>query len=141
MVPGLEQAKYVQNKIRQAGIEDVQLFFDHGIGGGMWVMCQVMKRGGILLPKQYAQDGIKPHIMFYVKDNEGKFRLPSDQDIMDVIAIRQRAETTFAKGGDWLADQFDKQDAEKYQEGRQKLTERIKSVSKPLKAAVKKELG
>lgn len=139
MIPGLSQAKYVQSKIRQAGIEDVQLFWDNQ--AKIWVVCQVMKHGGILLPERYAQDGIRPHIMFYVKDITGGFRIPGDQDIMDVIAIRQRAETTFSKGGDWLADQFDKQDAEKYQEGRQKLTKRIHGVAKPLKKAIKEELG
>ena len=133
---GHQEAKYVQGKIRQAGIQDVQLFWDEQIK--MWVICQVQKYGGILLPDNYAQDGIKPHIMFYCKDNQGHGRLPNDQDIMDVIAIVSRAQTSFKKGGDWLANEFDAQTAEKDRKHQEKFKERIHEIAPAMKKALKK---
>lgn len=139
MVPGLSEAKYVQEKIRQAGIQDIQLFFDPQ--AKIWAVCQVQKHGGILLPDYYAQDDIRPHILFYCKNEVGAYRVPNDQDIIDVIATVQRSDVTFKQGGDWLADKLDEQDKQKYAEGRKKLTERVHSVSKPLQKAIREELG
>lgn len=138
MVSGLQEAQYVQNKIRQAGIQDVQLFWDDR--AGIWAVCQVMKRGGILLPDSYAQDGIKPHIMFYIKNKLGGYRTPNDQDVIDVIATVHQSERTFEKGGDWLADQLDEQSADKDRKHRAKLKEKVHEIAPALKKAIKKEL-
>jgi hypothetical protein len=132
---GLKEAQYVQGKIRQAGIQDVQLFFDPQIK--MWAVCQVMKHGGILLPEKYLQDGIKPHIMFYIKDNEGRARLPSEQDISDIVVIATRAQTSFKKGGDWLADRFDDQSAEKDRKHQEKFKQKIHTIAPAMKKALK----
>jgi hypothetical protein len=74
-VPGLAQAKEVQGLLRKAGIQDVQLFFDPQLR--IWAICQVMKPSGrILIPDSYQQDGIKPYILWWCKDEQSKFRPP-----------------------------------------------------------------
>lgn len=135
-IPGVTQAQYVQNKVRNLGIKDIQLFWDEQIK--IWAVCQVQAYGGILLPDSYVKDGIRPHIMWYCKDNDGKARIPSDQDIQDIIITASRAQVAFEKGGDWLADQFDKQSAEKDRKHNEKFKERIHSIAPAMKKALKK---
>lgn len=140
-VPGLQEAQYVQNKIRELGIQDVQLFFDEKVEpNGMWVMCQVMNRTNrLIIPDNYAQDNIKPYIMWYIKTNDGHFRLPNENDISDVIATRTRAEKVWEKGGDWLADHLDDQSKEKDRKHHQKLKNTVHDIAPAMKQAIRKE--
>lgn len=134
-VPGLAQANFVESKIKSLGIKDIQLFFDEQLK--MWAVCQIQHRGGILLPRQYAENGIKPHILWYCKTNEGTFRLPNENDIHDVLVTVKRAEITFAHGGNALADEFDKQSAEKDRKHNEKFKQRIHDIAPAMKKALK----
>lgn len=140
-IPGTKEAAYVQAKIEELGIQDVKLFYDAQIlPRGMWVVCQVNKVSGrILLPDNYVQEDIKPYIMWYVKSTDGRFRFPSDRDISDIIATRQRAEKIWDKGGDFLADKLDEQSKEKDEKHNQAFKQKIKDISPAMKKAIKKE--
>lgn len=136
-IPGLAQANYVEGKIRSLGIKDIQLFFDDQLK--MWAVCQVQQYGGILLPRKYAENGIRPNIMWWCKDNEGKFRLPNKNDVHDIVVVVRRAEITFAHGGEALADEFDKQSIEKDRKHQEKFHERIHAIAPAMKKAIKEK--
>lgn len=136
MIRGLKEAQYVQGKIRELGIQDIQLFYDEELQ--MWAVCQVKKHGGILLPKSYMENGIRPSIMWWVKNNDGTFRLPSDRDISDVAVTVTRAQTWFKDGN--LADEFEKQDAAREQKHKEKFKEKIHKIAPEMKKAIRKEL-
>jgi hypothetical protein len=133
--PGLAQANYVEGKIKSLGIQDIQLLFDEQLK--MWVVCQVQKRGGLLLPRTYAEGGIRPHILWYCKTLDGHFRLPNDNDIMDIVVTAQRAKTTFKHGGEALADDLDAQSAEKDRKHKQKFHDKIHRIAPQMKKALK----
>lgn len=141
MAFGVKEAQHVQGMLNKVA-PDVQLFFDDQVQPhGIWVMCQVMKRSSsLILPSSYMQDGIKPYIMWYIKDVEGRARVPNERDVMDVIATRQRAEKIWEKGGDYLADKLDEQDAEKDARHRQKLKDKVHEIAPDMKKAIRKEL-
>lgn len=139
MIRGLKEAQYVQGKIRELGIQDIQLFYDEELQ--MWAVCQVKKRGGILLPKSYMEDDIRPSIMWWVKDMNGVYRNPSDRDISDVAVTVNRSKTWFEHGGgDRLADEFEKQDAAREQKHAEKFKEKIHKIAPDMKKAIRKEL-
>lgn len=111
---GAAGARYVQGKIKQAGIKDVELFYDEQLR--MWAVCQVNKPTGQILVLREAHVDVQPQIMFWVKNAKGEYREPSDQDVRDIIIVTERAKVIWAeeeKHPGWLADQLDKQDAEK----------------------------
>lgn len=143
MIPGLKQAKYVQDKIRELGIQDIQLFFDGNIEPqGMWVMCQIQKiSSGLILPKTYNENGIKPYILWYIKDNDSRYRHPSDQDISDVVATVHRSQKSWKMGGDWMADRLDEQSNQKDLKHRENFKKKIHAIAPEMKKAVRKELG
>lgn len=138
MIYGLREAKEVESQLDRLGIRDIRLLYDPQLS--MWSVCQVFGKSGILLPQRYAQ-GLRPHLLWWVKDGMGRRRLPSQQDVSDVIAIRQRADVVFQKGGDWLADRLDEQDAERDRKHREKQRDLIHQIAKPMKKAVRKEVG
>lgn len=138
-IPGLDQAKYVEGKIRELGITDVKLFYDSMIQPqGMWVVCQVKKNTGrILLPDNYQQDDIKPMIMWYCKTADGHFRFPGEQDISDIVVIVNKAQKTWDEGGDVLADRLDAQSAEKDEKHQAAFKQKIHTIAKPMKKAIR----
>lgn len=142
MIYGVDEAKYVQGRIRELGIRDVQLFFDPQME--MWSVCQVTgKSSSLILPQKYTKD-IRPSIMFWIKDSMGRRRIPSDQDISDVIALRHRAEYVWDKekrSPGWLADQLEEADAEKDRKHREAFSDKIKAIAPDMKKAIKRELG
>lgn len=135
-MPGLAGANFVEGKIKSLGVKDIQLFFDEEIR--MWAVCQVMKRGGLLLPRTYMEEGVKPSILWWCKSNDGSFRSPNEQDIHDIVAVVTRAQTTFTHGGDALADEFERQDAEKDRKHRANFKKKIHDIAPDMKKALRK---
>lgn len=140
MVPGLQEARMVQSTIKRLGIQDVELFWDAQLH--MWGVYQVRKvNTGIVTLDNPDATRIEPLLMWWVKDNQGRYRAPGEQDINDVVATVHRAEYWFDKGGDALADALDEQDKKRREETDKKHSERIKPHVKALKKAIRKELG
>lgn len=137
-IPGLRAAKTVQDRIRAMGIQDIELFFDHQIK--MWAVCQVNKRSTVFSMESAA--AAEPLILWWVKNTaDATYREPSEQDVSDAVAIAQRAQKTWDKGGDWLADQLDAQDKKRDEAHKKKQQEMIKDITPQLKKFVRKELG
>ena len=140
MIPGIEQARAVQSAIKRIGIQDVELFYDPQIK--MWAVVQVRKTtGGIITMDNLSGTKVEPMIMWWCKNDKGTFRLPNEKDVADVVATVHRAQHWFDKGGDALADALDKQDQAKREAKDKRLKERLSPHIKPLKKAVRKELG
>lgn len=140
MIKNLSEARRVQAMIDKLGVKDVVLMYDKEIH--MWSVNQVFRKPSVILtmdPKN--MHGLGATIMFWIKNNDGTYRVPSDQDVNDVIAIVTRAQTWFDKGSDAMLDEVEKAEKETYDKNRQKQSERILSFAKPLKKAIKKELG
>jgi hypothetical protein len=131
-----DAAQYVQGKIKQLGVTDVEMYWDQEVG--MWCVCQVFKpSGSILLLRGTTYKEQAPQIMWWVKTNDGTYRTPSDQDVHDIIVTRKRAEQIWEKGGDWLADQFDEQDKKRDEAHKQKLHDRVREVAPRVRKAIK----
>lgn len=135
MVPGAKEAKTIERQIHAVGIKDVQLFFDNQIK--MWAVCQVEKHGGILLPDNYNENGVKPYILWWCKNETGAFRVPNDTDFINVLKVVQQAPKIWAQG-EKRADKFDAQDAEKDHKHREKLHDRVHEIAPAMKKALKK---
>jgi hypothetical protein len=137
-VAGLDEARMVQSKINQLGIQDVQLFYDGQLK--MWGVYQVKKTASsFIVPKEYQT--IKPMLMWWCKGPDSKYRAPNDNDINDVIATVHRAQHWFEKGPDALVKALDEQDAERTRKKELKLKERLQPHIKTLKRAIRNELG
>lgn len=138
MTPNMKEAKHIQAMIDRLGVPDIMLLFDRQIG--LWSVCQVVRKEKNLLtfdsPNIYE---IQPNLMFWIKNSEGKYRVPSEQDVSDVITIVQRAQITFDKGNDWLIDNIERREQEIHDENRKKQSEKIRSMAKPLKRHMKRE--
>lgn len=134
MIPGLTQAKDIEARLHNLGIQDVQLFFDNQTR--MWAVCQVHKHGGILLPDNYQQDGIKPYILWWCKNDTGRYRTPNDQDFIDIVTVVKRAPNIWEKG-EKRADEFDAKDAEKDRKHQEKFHDRIHAIAPAMKKAIK----
>lgn len=141
-VPGLNEAKAVLDTIHRAGIEDVKLFYDNTIlPFGMWCVVQVKRdTSRILMPDSYKQENLQPLIMWWCKDEHGRFRVPNQQDASDIIISVKRAQVAWKKGGDKLDDEFIKQDQAKEAAHRAKQRERIHAVAPDLQKAIQREL-
>lgn len=139
-IPGKAAAHRVQDRIRELGIQDVQLFFDNQIR--MWAVCQVRQRTtSLTLLSDIYNTPIEPYIMWWVKNQHGAYREPSEQDVNDVVATVERAHKIWAKGGDWLADRLDDQDLRQHAMHVQRQRERIHAVAPALKRAIRRELA
>lgn len=140
MAFGIEAAKMVQSDLNRVA-PDVKLFFDEQVQPqGIWVMCQVQKNtANLILPKSYMEGGIKPYILYYLKDEEGRPRLPDNRDVMNIIAIRSKAEKNWKNNGNDLADRLEEQDQQKDERHRQKQKDRIHAIAPAMKKAIKKE--
>ena len=139
-VPGLHEAKAVQNEIKRLGIPDVELFFDPEIM--MWGVCQVRQQNsGIVTMDNLDGTKVDKYLMWWIKDNEGKYRVPSQEDVHNVVATVRRAERWFQKGGDKLADELEEKEHEKTARKKEVLKERLAPHLKSLKKAIREELG
>lgn len=140
-IPGISQARDIQNKIKQLGIHDVELYYDQTIQPyGMWAICQVNKPSGQILLLRDTKIDTQPQIMWWCKDNAGRFRVPNEQDLSDIMITVKRAHKIWEKGGDWLADRLEEQDKARDEAHRKKQRERIHAVAPALKRAIRKEL-
>lgn len=134
-IPGIGNAKHIQDTLRKAGIQDVELFFDQQIR--MWAVCQVYKnKGNFILPTNYFDGGVKPLIMWWCKNEIGAFRAPNDQDLLDILAVVKRAPKIWEAGGEARADKFDAVDAKKDEAHKQKLKDTVKQIAPAMKRAV-----
>lgn len=138
-IRGLKAAKRVQAAIKAHGVLDVELFYDHELK--MWSVCQTTKKSDVFI-LETARKHVQPIIMWWVKNTaDGTYRDPSERDVSDVIAVVQRAQKTWEKGGEWLADQLDAQDKAKDDAHKAKRAQLIKDVAPSLKKYIKKELS
>lgn len=142
-VPGKREADDINNKLKKAGIYDVQLFYDNGVKpNGMWYVVQIQKAvNNILLPNSYWEGGVRPYIMWLCKTNEGHFRIPNDQDLHDIIAVVTNAKAAWDRGetGDDVADRLDAKVAEKDAKHREKQHQMVKDIAPAMKKAIKAE--
>lgn len=138
---GASGARYVQAKIKQAGIRDVEMFYDEQLR--MWAVCQVVKPTGQILVLREAHADVQPTIMFWCKDGNGKYREPGDEDVHNIIVITERAKKVWAeeeKHPGWLADQLDKQDAEKQESHNAKKQLMARDTAKKLVKAANRTI-
>lgn len=139
-MPGLTQARYVQGKLKELGIKDIELYYDSTIEpNGMWAICQVNRSSGSILLLRDTNIDTQPQIMWWCKTNDGHFRVPNDQDISDVVITVQRSHKLWEKGGDWMADRFDEQDKARDEKHRQKLKDKIHDIAPAMKKAIKEK--
>lgn len=139
-VPGLKEARLVQEEIKRLGIKDVELFFDPELG--VWGVCQVRQQdSNILVMNDLHKSKVEKYLMWWCTNNEGKYRHPSAKDVHDVVATVRRAQEWFKKGGDKLADELDAQDQLKREKKEQALKERLAPHVKELKKAIRSEMG
>lgn len=121
------------------GVRDVTLMFDPTITPqrgqqGMWAVVQSFKMPNtILTMDNQNMEKTESTLMFWCKTPEGTYRAPNIQDVGDVLAIVQRAQVTFRKGGDWLVDQAEKRESERKEELDQRHHERIRKNMEELK--------
>lgn len=136
MIYGLTEARKVESDISRLGIKDIRLLFDEQLK--MWAVVHVQGQSGLLLPETF-----QPHmqLLWWVKDSRGQRRLPSNQDVSDIVITRQRAEIAWRKGGEWLADRLEEQDKERDQKHREKQHQMIKDIAPQMKKAIRKELS
>lgn len=107
---------------------------------GMWAVVQSFKMPkAIITMEDQNMTKTESTLMFWCKSPEGTYRAPNIQDVGDVLAIVQRAQVTFQKGGDWLIDQAEKREADRKEELDQRHHERIRKNMKELKAILYKE--
>lgn len=136
-VPGLGAANSIMGKIKQIGIQDVEMMFDKDIQ--MWAVVQVFKPTGkiILLdkPEDYQS---QPYILWWCKTPQGTYREPNDQDLHDVVVTVKRAAVVFDKGSDWMIDKIEAKEKADYDENRRKQSEKIRSIAPAMKKAIKK---
>lgn len=141
--PGLHAARRMEKLLRAAGINDIKFFFDDEmVHPGIWTVTQVAHdTERMIMPHDYATDGLRPTKMFLCKTADGRFRIPNKQDVSDIRIIVKRAHTLWSKGGDWMDDQFKKQDDAKNEAHAKQQRERLHAVAPDLKKAVRRELG
>src|SRR5947207_4861537 len=126
--PGAKAAQSIMNKLRSIGIHDIQLFHDDRIVPyGMWAVVQVQKRvSSLILPSNYKE--AQPYIMWWIKTNDGRFRVPNDQDLHDIVVIVARGRKQWENDptGEKMAKRLDKQSIEKDRKHQQAFRQKIK---------------
>lgn len=137
-VPGAAIATGINNKLAALGINDVRLFYDNGIiPNGMWAVVQIQgQSSNLILPKSYSETNLKPYILWWCKSEESKFRVPNETDLINIITVVKRAPSIWA-AGEKRADHFDELDALKDQKHQDKFKEKIHTIAKPMKKALK----
>jgi hypothetical protein len=135
-IPGKSQAASIMSSLSKAGIHDIQMFYDPTIiPSGMWAVVQVVGvSSDILLPKKYNAQ--KPYILWWCKDEDGKFRYPNDHDLDSIIQVVRRAPKIWAEGED-RANKFEALDAEKDRKHNQKFKDKIHEIAPDMKRAIR----
>lgn len=138
MIRNIREANYVQSMIDKLGVPDVVLVYDHQLN--MWGVCQVFKKPQTIITMDQAVQQ-SANLMFWIKNNDGTYRVPGERDINDVVAIVTRAQVWFDKGSDHMIDVIEKAEKEQHDENRRKQSEKIRSYAPALKKAIRRELG
>lgn len=140
-VPGLNEARVMQTQVNRLGIRDVEFMYDGPLG--MWSVCQLKKGShGNLILENFANDRREPWLLWYCKNEKGAYRPPSESDVNDIIATVHRAEKWMGPGGgDALADELEIQEETKKVNKEEQLKERLSPYIKPLKKAIREEVG
>lgn len=138
-IPGLREANKLLADLKRLGIRDVEPMYDMQVH--LWAIMQVFRPSGkILLINSNDYYRSQPTLMWWCRDSKTlKFRVPNDQDLSDIVITVKRAQVIFDKGSDWMVDTIERQEREQYDKNRQKQSERIRSIAKPLKKYFKKE--
>lgn len=138
-VPGAAAAQSIMGKLANVGIHDVKLMYDKDIlPNGMWAVVQIQGRtSSLLLPESYDATNLQPYILWWVKNNEGRFREPNDEDLMNIITVVKRAPKIWEQG-EKRADHFDELDAKKDQAHQQRFKDRIHDIAPAMKKALRK---
>lgn len=140
-VPGLNEARAMQAQVTRLGIRDVEFMYDGPLK--MWMVCQLKKSAhGIVVLENFADDAREPWLLWYCKNDQGSYRPPSEKDVNDIIATVHRAEKWMAPGGgDALADELEIQESTKKVNKEEQLKERLGPYIRPLKKAIRNEIG
>lgn len=145
MLPDNSSAQAVTAKLRQLGIQDVQLFYDHQVK--LWSVCQVKKvtKALVTLDNPNLAE-VQPFLLWWCRNEKGNYRRPNDQDVSDVIATVHRAQKIFQKSEsnpDWLDDQLLKAEEEKKAKRKIEQDERLKYTIRTsgIQKHIRKELG
>ena len=127
-IPGLSVVKRLEKKIKDAGINDVEFFYDDQIK--MWAVCQLTGRtvSTVILTNNPLPS--RPFLMWWVKHNDGTFRMPSEEDVHNVIVSVTKAREIWNKPKDWLADQLDEKDIKKRQTKKDSFREQAGRLSR-----------
>src|ERR1019366_2929560 len=106
-------------------------------------VVQIRKaNSGILTMQNLANSGAEPYLLFYCKNDVGAYRPPNKNDVSDVVRTVRRAEQWFKPGGgDKLADELDAQDTARTATKEAMIKERWAPHMRPLKKAIREELG
>lgn len=140
-IPGAGAASSIVNKLKGLGIHDVQLFYDKGIlPNGMWAVVQIVGQShhsNLIMPESYNSTPLKPYLLWWCKDERAQFRVPNDQDLINILTVVKRAQGIWDKG-EKRADDFDKKDADKDEKHKQKFKQKIHEIAPAMKKALKK---
>lgn len=80
------------------------------VDGLWWVVQQRVSYSGIVLADgMLASDFYK---LFPLKDVDGKFRMPEPRDVEQAKRMVHWGHKLWEKGGDWYADQLEKQETD-----------------------------
>lgn len=140
-VPGLREANKLLADLKRLGINDVEPMYDVQVG--LWAIIQVFRPSGkILLMNTRDYYDSKPVLMWWCRDPQTlKFRAPNDQDLSDIVVTVKRAQVVFDKGSDWMVDKLEAVEKETHDKNRQEQSEKIRSIAKPMKRAIRRELA
>lgn len=134
-LPGAGAASSIMTHLERLGIKDIQLFFDKQIK--MWAVVQVKyTSSSIWLPESYNSTEQEPYLLFWCKNDLGCFREPNIDDVAAIVKMVTQAPAIWAEG-EKRADKFDKQDEEKDRKHKERFHDRIHSIAKPMKKAIK----
>lgn len=139
-IPGSGAANSIMSKLSSLGIHDVKLFYDDAIlPNGMWAVVQVQgQTRSLIMPESYTQD-LQPYILWWCKDKDARFRIPNDEDLMNIVTVVKRAPSIWNKR-ERRADEFDEKDRKKDEKHQEKFKEKIHQVAPAMKKAIRKEL-
>lgn len=140
-IPGLQEAKAMQLQVKRLGIPDVVFMYDAPLK--MWMVVQLKKSAhGMVVLENFAGDEREPWLLWYCKTDKSMYRPPNENDVNDIIATVHRAQKWLAPGGgDKLADELETQENIKKVNNAEQLKERLGPYIRPLKKAIRKEIG
>lgn len=135
-IPGKTPADKIMSSLSKAGIKDIQMFYDPNIKPfGMWAVVQVVGiSSNIIMPERYNDQ--QPYLLWWCKDNDGRYRDPNDEDLDNIITVVKRAPEIWAMG-ESRADKFDAQDFDKDQKHRDKLKKKVHEIAPGMKKAIR----